>query len=80
MVPQSAAEDDRLKPVMNQFRDRLKSHIDGGELEVVTRLGSEITLSTKSPIILPCITATGVGGDISAALGKADIGRRLIMK
>ena len=74
MVPQSAHEDERISSIMAEFMQHVRSQMGASAVSVNTIPGPEIDISVGLPIILPCIAASRVGSDISAALIKANIG------
>ena len=74
VIPQSVREDDRVTPIMSELMQNVNSQMDGGTVDVINMPGPDIDINVGLPIILPCIAASRVGSDISAALTKARIG------
>ena len=74
-MPQSAHEDERITPVMAEFMQLMNTQMGECAVSVIPKPGPEIDLNVGLPVILPCITASRVGSDISAALTKAKIGK-----
>jgi hypothetical protein len=74
VIPQSAHEDERNTAIMAQLMEHVNSGLGERALDVISVPGSSIDASVSLPIILPCVAASRVGSDISAALGKARIG------
>ena len=77
VMPQSAHEDERITPVITEFMQLMNAQMGGCAVTVIPKPGSEIDLNVGLPVILPCIAASRVGSDISAALTKAKIGKFL---
>ena len=78
-IPMSAHEDDRITPIISQFLEQVNGKLPKSpgileSLELDPVRGPEITADHPKPVILPCIAASRVGSDISAALTKAKIG------
>ena len=73
-MPLSAHEDTRITPIIAEFMQILNTQSGGHAIDIIPKAGSEINNSLL-PVILPCIAASRVGSDISAALTKAKIGK-----